>query len=1359
MQSFVVSDDASSLQRINAICCFVIDCFDIDIDFAFFSFFFLLLRSLSIGPISSSARSLNSERDQNLHLASTNRFFHDTIGDKEQALLSQNEFTTTTTLASLNKEKHASSIAKVYESDLDETQNSTQLISIKSIENSPYDFSLTNMSTITDSTLVNYRPNQQYKPEHYTQTDASDFYDHSTNTLDDIDDGYDSSSRFNSKSTSEKYLTPTKYRAVARLPLRNILLYTGNGLPKQYDDEDDDMVNFGDKIIIPTKYRLRQERINRLLANENRSHSRQPLQTAIEQDDDYEQRQSENEESPVQKRRPGPYEERQPRKRTQPVEEPVQQKRQQLPLSRGSSPEQPEPHYEKIDLSHESTRSRDGSQSSVRQQPSKRTQPVEEPVREKQQQQQQSNYQPKHQLSERPPSSRESSPEQPQNHHHESDSSPKPIESRDKSTIQQQHSSRSNELDQSRKRTQSVEEPVRQKPQQRIQSSRDSSSEPTQIPVKSVHESVPPQQQQTSRQQVDSDDEILPKQSQQSRKGQAENQDPPIRNLTSPKPSSNYEQRTHRNGFRQGSSPPPSGKPNSNYYELEVTPQRNGSMGQSPPLPLQSKQQRIDSGDTSEEEQSEYFGQAPSQNRNTTMQNLSTVPSSKQHSNYEPRVPPHHVNESSNKEKVPREEGESNYYELELSPERNTPLRESSSFVRQRTNSGNESLEKHSQYYGQAPIQNTKTSTKNIPPPVEESQARARSGNELTNRSPSSSQQQQQQHSNYYGLDRSSKRTPSSQEPSVRQHQSSYEEQQQPRRRRYSPRRTSTPPTAEEQVHQPNGSTQKRSHSPAYNGRRVGAQATSNHRSPTRHHQERHISRRNNDRDPLNLLYNRYRIIDGDFELRENPPNGSQSRQIQFLFKALLQGRDSQEGEDNDRDDLSPARTYSRHASDASSRGGRNRASPSNDDTPHMNGDDRNENPTGQSDGRRTNRHQFSSITLSPRSAQRNARLNENNNPQKEDSVSGSRASPDRRQENGDSPRTHTPIPTNENDQVIDQAPVDAQPARPVHIDDDSHTSPKTPPRPSLPRSKYYFGKNVDYSVSDDDSDGADCQMFGHAPQSRSLNNTTTRRNLDYSSTTNPRFPPDSNNTSSVDARFAYQNTTGTTIDDRITHQQERSPSPPHSTDGRTDHSIPNWQSSTSRSTSQRVDRQASDDYINTTNYIDLNQNFSNTTTATVGFPRQHSVDANNYEENRENTRKQQPPSNQFPQQKNDRKQSHDDDDQDDSPDDDDDDDDDDIHDQVQNNHGDATYINEIDDDDNDSQHSSVPQIPSSSSVNELLRQNPVRDVPATFRPAHYSPSPPIRQPGSVSTTGKPTKKSGGGFFGLFRGSKKKNQA
>ena len=1330
------------LQRINTTCCSLIDCFDVNVDFAFFPRLFFS-SFFPTGPISPNAYSLNTaERDEPLYLSSTTLSQHDTTSDKEHVLVAQKNFTTTTTSSS-NRDYQTSTV-KVYESDLDETDNGTQIISIKSTDHSPYDFSITNMSTTTDGSLINYRLGQPYKPEHYTQTKPTDFYDHSTNTIEDNDEGYDSSSRFNSKPTPERYLTPTKYRGVARLPLANMLLYNGNGLPKQ-DDDDDDMVNYGDKIIIPTKYRLRQDRINRLLANENRNRFRQPLQAPIEQDDDYEQQPFENEEIPSEQHRPRSYEKQQSRKRTAPIDEPVRQKQQSnypprrqslernVP-SRESSPEQAEPNDEKLNSSQKPI------QSSERDSSRKRTQSVEEPVRQKRPSQQRNKS-----------SSRESSPEKLQTHRHETYTIEKLVKPREDSPTQYRPS-RPHEQELSQKSTASVEEPQRQtrqqqsdyRSEQRNASSRESSPEliqtnrhelnKTQKSTKPRDES-PPQQQQPSRRQTDSGDEsLLPT----SRKGQAQTQDSQIQNITSPKRSSNYEPRVQRNGFPRESPPSQRHPDQSNYYEIEVTPQRNGSIRHpSASPPRQFNQQPTDSGDESTEEHSQYFGQAPSQNRAAPIRNPSPLPPTKLHSNYEPRVLSNKPTESPNNVVTPREEPESNYYELEVSPERNlssqkvpSPQRPS---ARRRTNSGDDSVEGNAQYYGQAPIQNRKASIENSPSKqaAAEHRAQSRPRNESPNSPPSLTQQQQR--SNYYELDRTSNRMPSVQEQPVRQHQPPNEDQQRSRG--------------------PYDST-------AHHDHRSDARTTVDHQSTTRHYRQIGASTQNIERDNLRLPYNRYRIIDGDFEVRENPSHQSRSGQIQFLFKAILQGRDSQENDDDLPRDRAPDQTDRHYTPSTHNQIRSNERLNRDNHQSSPDRDPRNRDPTDAGVNLRKDRPAKSNYSSRLSGESRDSR--DQNKDTRSDDIDRRPLPSSNTDRKSYAPLNPSPPRMDSDYHITNQPPVDnpAITSRPKDDDDlngidaHSHTSSRPSPQTLPPRNKYYFGKNVEQPVSDDDSDEADCEMFGQAPQPRPLNNTNTRRNLNYSSVADSRLPSSSDHNTTGNPRFLYQNTIETATDGTITQQQqERSPSLMQSADGRMGRSVPHWQPSTNRTTPQRTGGQPSDDYINLTNYIDLNENFSNATANSVGFTQQHSTEANNYEENRRMSTKQPQSSNRFSPPNND--------DRDDSPDDDDDDIHD-VHDRPRGNRGDSSYIGEVDDDDDrlrqddDSPHSSLPQ---PSGVNQLLRQNPVRDLPTTVQPSQYRPSAPVRSQPPIDTRAAANKKSGGGggLFGFFRSSKTKN--
>jgi hypothetical protein len=305
----------------------------------------------SIGLTLPYASRLNTVADENLYLSSTTHFFDDTTSDKENATFSEK----TSTTDFVNKDNRAFIITE-YESDNDDTGSDTYLISLKSIEDSPYCFSLTKMSHTTGNVFVNYQPGQSYKPEHFTQTKMTDYFDHSTNTDEGYEDDSNSLSHSDSKSREEIYLTPTKFRSVSRLPLSNIFPNANINNRKQSDD-DDDIVAYGDKIITPTKYRLQQDRIKKLLTGENTTSPQQQLQIQIEQQSQFQQRQPPNQnglnqelpqrqqsqyyqrqqsrqqnespnESPSQQHQAQYHQRQQSRKRTELEEEPLQQQSQ-----------------------------------------------------------------------------------------------------------------------------------------------------------------------------------------------------------------------------------------------------------------------------------------------------------------------------------------------------------------------------------------------------------------------------------------------------------------------------------------------------------------------------------------------------------------------------------------------------------------------------------------------------------------------------------------------------------------------------------------------------------------------------------------------------------------------------------------------------------------------------------------------------------------------------------------------------------------------------------------------------------------------------------------------------------------------
>ncbi|CAF2399723.1 unnamed protein product [Rotaria sp. Silwood2] len=217
-------------------------------------------QEIVVGPILSYSSKLNTVADEHIYLSSTNRLLNVTTTDKESPLLSQR-----TPKITLSKKDKRTLITVVYETD----NNDSYLSSLKSIKDLSSYTSISSMLRKIDESHFNYDQERIYKPDHYTQTPSIECYEHSTNT--DIDD-FDYN---NSKTRQNKILTPTRYRSVTSSSISNISpLVTTNYQKRSNDNET---LSSGERIIIPTKFRLKQARIDKLLNDENKNLSEPEL--------------------------------------------------------------------------------------------------------------------------------------------------------------------------------------------------------------------------------------------------------------------------------------------------------------------------------------------------------------------------------------------------------------------------------------------------------------------------------------------------------------------------------------------------------------------------------------------------------------------------------------------------------------------------------------------------------------------------------------------------------------------------------------------------------------------------------------------------------------------------------------------------------------------------------------------------------------------------------------------------------------------------------------------------------------------------------------------------------------------------
>jgi hypothetical protein len=567
--------------------------------------------------------------------------------------------------------------------------------------------------------------------------------------------------------------------------------------------------------------------------------------------------------------------------------------------------------------------------------------------------------------------------------------------------------------------------------------------------------------------------------------------------------------------------------------------------------------------------------------------------------------------------------------------------------------------------------------------------------------------------------------------------------------------------------------------------------------SPRHQSQQHQITLENIDQGTWRPLYNRYRIIAGDFELTESPsdnsanPNESNSGQMQLVFKAVLQGHKVQERAENSIHEFGANGNRTQTISSAINPTNFSRASYPNSRQSPINEDRQNQNAASHQGGtyqtrstpERRNRdhdkptnieHDPSRQSSSPPSASRKrqshrdhssmidsnqhsndqlplddhpAPSNRNSHTQNDDDLDGIHERSRSSSQNRKSPKNYEQSPLKRTDHSRSSPLL---------------TSPKASPTSLESKTKYFFGENVQNPVSDEDSDEADCEMFGHNSQPKPLTNTTARRNLDYPSEAISRVPLQANN-NSENPQFGQQTDVGITTENSLLKQQYSAPSSNQSTVRNTGDSLQHSQRySPNQQTSSQANQKTPAAYSATTN-MSLNQNFSNETSSTTGFPQQHPAESDHYEQNLVSHIRPQQSATSFPGRSSDDKESPD---EDDDPDRDNHDaveyeeNDDDIHDRMHDNREDRTYMNEVVDyeDDNlprddDSPHTSVPP---SSGVSALIQQYPVRDVPTSYQPIQYPASPPqmLSRPG-IDNTEKTNKK--GGLFGFFSSNKSKD--
>jgi hypothetical protein len=1249
---------------------------------------------------------------------STTHLLENTTSDKESTLRSQKKSTTPTT------RDNRAFIVKVYESENEDTEDDTYLLSLKSIEDSPYYFPFKNMSHTTDSGFVNYQ-RRPYKPEHYTQTKMVDYYDHSTNTDDDYEDS-SNPSRLNYNLRPGIHLTPTKYRSESRTPLSNIFPNTNIRNEKQSDDYE--TLDFGDKIIIPTKYRLQQERIKRLLNDENINRSLQQSPIQIEEQSQYQQRQSQNQnefnqELPQRQRarkRSGSEEGPLQHKQQQSHYHPRQQSRHQDGLARESSPEQ-DSHYYELDQSQ-------------KQSEFVRESPPQQHRSRYQQQQQQQQFQ-------RRTNSEESLPQQQQSNYHQ------------REQLQNQNAQLQDSLSTPPKQQQSQYRQQEQ-PRQRSRSERESSPQQqqeadyyeidqTQKPSDSVRGS-PSQQQQSQYHQQE----------------QLQNQNARVQDPLSTPPQqqqSQYHQREqlqNQNTRTQDSLSTPPQQQRLQYHQQEQLQNQNARVQD--PLSTPPQQQ-----------QSQYHQREQLQNQNTRIQDSLSTPPQQQRLQY-------HQQEQSRQQTGSERESsaqqqQANYYEIDQSQKRSESTQESPPQQQQ------------SQYHQQEQLQTHNARVQDSLPPQHQQQSHYQQREQSPQRSGSSRESSPERpQSGYYQPEQSQKRSESTRKSPPRQ--------QQTQQRNDSRSETLPPQQKQQQSRKQNKSEQDSSHLPPYYAEVPQSGVESDEESKVTHQHQQQLSLEIINQDDLKPIYNRYQVISGDFELRESPSgdsshtNGSKPAQMQLIFKATLQGPDVQKRAKDSIYELANNRSGTQSASNTNKQNNLNKTSYPTNLQSSINADRRNqittnlvssqenEYQTGSNYTARLN--PVSHIAQSPTSRTKPDDDNLSTivnypsfEPSSPPNQSIKRSIFDDHTSNQLEPSNITIYSANDDDlddirershspsQNYTSSKYDKNPLK--QTNDSSSvpllSSPKSMPKSFEHKSKYFFGENVPNQLSDDNEDDeTECETFGHNSQARSLINTTIGRNLNYPYTTNPQFSINNNNYSE-NLQFAQHIDVGTATGNSLTQQERRSSSSNQSTVEKTPDSPHDSLTITSN---KQIPPQggygALGIRVASPNYTFGNQNISTTASSRTGFQQQYPPDSDRYGPNSGSSIRQGQSKTRFDQDEDDDNQSHSEADDDDNNNiDNDQEDDNDIQDPSHDDHDDPKYMN---DDEDDGSHHSTPR---QSEVDESFKNNPVRDI-SNLPPMQYPPMNviPLSQP-DIYDTKKKNKK--GGLFGLFGKDKTKD--
>ncbi len=138
--------------------------------------------------------------------------------------------------------------------------------------------------------------NLHSNPSEYVQTDAIDYYDHTTNT-ENYDDDSDGDSRASSISQPEKILIPTKYRSPSSKPLSDSVSINN----RDYQEQTSDYEKKADvrvKILTPTKHRLKE--LQKLARQKNIDRSQDQSHRSSNENNGFQQQLSENPKQPEQ---------------------------------------------------------------------------------------------------------------------------------------------------------------------------------------------------------------------------------------------------------------------------------------------------------------------------------------------------------------------------------------------------------------------------------------------------------------------------------------------------------------------------------------------------------------------------------------------------------------------------------------------------------------------------------------------------------------------------------------------------------------------------------------------------------------------------------------------------------------------------------------------------------------------------------------------------------------------------------------------------------------------------------------------------------------------------------------------------